>query len=150
MTSIIHKKNDIDFYSQHDSCNECGGQLLYNTERGEKTCSQCGLIFQENMIDNSHFGRRAITSIEEKTRIHIGPSTDPLFSSKIFLNTYMFKEEIVNPDLKRASKWNSRISWSSRGLLSAYKELKRICFNLGLSDNIKKRAMLLYLKFCNF
>ena len=54
------------------------------------------------------------------------------------------KKSIKNPDLKRAAKWNTRISWEKRNFLIATTELKRICSNLNLPDYIKEEAMHLY------
>ena len=60
------------------------------------------------------------------------------------LTTVIDKKNIINPDLKRAVKWNTRIPWQKRNLLIATTELKRISTNLNLPDYIKVEAMLLY------
>ena len=60
------------------------------------------------------------------------------------LSTIIDKNNINNPDLKRAAKWNSRMSWDKRNMLIATTELKRIASNLNLPDHIKKAAIRLY------
>ncbi|HEY0090684.1 MAG TPA: transcription initiation factor IIB, partial [Candidatus Lokiarchaeia archaeon] len=60
------------------------------------------------------------------------------------LSTVIDKNNIRNPDLKRAAKWNSRMTWDKRNMLIATTELKRIGSNLNLPDHIKKAAIRLY------
>ncbi|MHA1689608.1 MAG: transcription initiation factor IIB, partial [Promethearchaeota archaeon] len=62
----------------------------------------------------------------------------------ISLTTTINRNEIKNPDLKRATKWDTRITWQKRNLLIATTELKRISSNLNVPDYIMKEAMRLY------
>jgi transcription initiation factor TFIIB len=60
------------------------------------------------------------------------------------LSTVIDKQKINNPDLKRAAKWNTRITWQKRNLLIASTELKRISSNLNLPNHVKEEAMRFY------
>jgi len=126
-------------------CPECKGQIITIQDTGEVVCSQCGLVLKERIIDFSHSGKRAFTAQEKKTRERTGSPISILLPD-MGLSTVIDKKNIVNPDLKRAAKWNSRISWEKRNLLIATTELKRICSNLNLPDYIKIEAISLYKK----
>jgi len=60
------------------------------------------------------------------------------------LTTVIDRKNIKDPDLKRAVKWNTRITWEKRNILIATTELKRICSNLNLPNHIKFEAIKLY------
>lgn len=95
------------------------------------------------MVDYSHSGKRAFTTQEKNNRERVGSPISILLPS-MGLTTVIDKKNITNPDLKRAAKWNSRMTWQNRNLLIASTELKRISSNLNLPDHIKKEAMRLY------
>lgn len=124
-------------------CPECGGMIISIQAFGEVVCGQCGLVINERAIDFSHSGRRAFTNQEKTQRERTG-SPISILMPNMSLSTVIERNKISNPDLKRAVKWNTRISWQTRHMLIATTELKRICSNLNLPDYIKKEAMYLY------
>ncbi len=126
-------------------CPECGGNVISIHESGDIICGQCGLVIDEKSIDFNHSGRRAFTSHEKSLRETTGSPMSRLLPD-IGLTTVIDRKNITNPDLKRATKWNTRISWEKRNLLMAITELKRISSNLNLPDHIKEEAMALYKK----
>jgi len=125
------------------NCPECGGSVIPITERGDSVCSQCGLVLNEKSLDNSHSGKRAYTNQERNSRDHTGAPISNLVPD-IGLTTVIDRQKIKDPDLKRAAKWDTRITWGKRNLLIATTELKRICSNLNLPDHVKMEAMRLY------
>lgn len=124
-------------------CPECGGNIIYIEETGDTVCSQCGLVFEDRSVDFSHSGRRAFDTAEKNSRDHTG-SPISILVPDMSLTTKINKKEISNPDLKRAAKWDTRITWRQRNLLIATTELKRISGNLNIPDYIVKEAMRLY------
>jgi transcription initiation factor TFIIB len=124
-------------------CPECGGSIIALNQIGENVCSQCGLVINERGVDVNHSDKRAYTSQEKKQREHTGAPISSLLPD-IGLTTVIDKKGINDPDLKRAVKWNTRISWEKRNLLIAATELKRICSNLNLPNHIKLEAIKLY------
>jgi transcription initiation factor TFIIB len=124
-------------------CPECGGNVIPITERGDSVCTQCGLVLNERNLDLSHNGKRAYTDQEIQSREHTGAPISNLVPD-IGLTTVIDRKKIKDPDLKRAAKWDTRITWEKRNLLIATTELKRICSNLNLSDHVKMKAMRLY------
>jgi len=126
-----------------EGCPECGGSIISLNQIGENVCSQCGLVINERSVDFSHSGKRAYTSQEKTQREHTGAPISSLLPD-MGLTTVIDKKGINDPDLKRAVKWNTRITWEKRNLLIASTELKRICSNLNLPNYIKFEAIKLY------
>ena len=124
-------------------CPECGGSIISLNQIGEIVCSQCGLVISERSVDVNHSDKRAYTSQEKSQREHTGAPISSLLPS-MGLTTVINKKDISDPDLKRAVKWNTRITWEKRNLLIATTELKRICTNLNLPNHIKFEAIKLY------
>ena len=124
-------------------CPECGGKIIPIQERGENVCRQCGLVIDERIVDFAHTGKRAFTKHEKEKRDRTGSPISILLPD-MGLSTVIDKKKISNPDLKRAAKWNSRMSWDKRNMLIATTELKRIASNLNLPNHIKKSGIRLY------
>ena len=124
-------------------CPECGGKIIFIQEKGETVCGQCGLVINERILDIFHSGKRAFTRQEKEKRERTGSPISILLPD-MGLSTIIDKNNIKNPDLKRAAKWNSRMSWDKRNMLIATTELKRIASILNLPDHIKKAAIRLY------
>ena len=124
-------------------CPECGGSIIYDPQKGEEVCNQCGLISTERALDYAHSGKRAYTMEEKRNRERTGAPISTLLPD-MGLSTVIDRHNIENPDLKRAAKWNTRITWEKRNLLIASTELKRIGSNLNLPDHVKKTAFKLY------
>ena len=126
-----------------DLCPECGGSVVSIRQIGETVCSQCGLVVTERSVDLSHSDKRAYTSQEKQLREHTGAPISNLLPD-IGLTTIINKKNIKDPDLKRAVKWNTRMTWEKRNILIATTELKRICSNLNLPNHVKVEAIRLY------
>lgn len=126
-------------------CPECEGTIMFIKEKGEDVCRQCGLIMNERQVDYSHSGKRAYTNQEKNSREQTGAPISILLPD-MGLSTVIDTQKITNPDLKRAAKWNTRITWQKRNLLIATTELKRISSNLSLPNHVKKEGMRLYIE----
>ncbi|MFW9827093.1 MAG: transcription initiation factor IIB family protein [Candidatus Thorarchaeota archaeon] len=137
---INTKKNEV-----LNICPECGGSIIPLLSTGDIVCNQCGLVINEKSVDFSHNGRRAYTSQEKFNREQTGAPISILLPD-MGLSTVIDKSKINNPDLKRAAKWNTRITWQKRNLLIASTELKRISTNLNLPNYVKEDAMRLYIE----
>jgi transcription initiation factor TFIIB len=134
-------KSDFNYFS--NLCPECGGKVIFIHEKGEIVCGQCGLVVSDRILDVNHSGKRAFTKQEKEKRERTGSPISILLPD-MGLSTVIDKKNIQNPDLKRAAKWNSRMSWDKRNMLIATTELKRIASNLNLPDHIKKESIRLY------
>lgn len=137
-------ESKIEVKSFSSSCPECGGKTIPIQEKGEIVCGQCGLVVNERILDTSHSGKRAFTKQEKQKRERTGSPISILLPD-MGLSTIIDKTSIKSPDLKRAAKWNSRMTWDKRNMLIATTELKRIASNLNLPDHVKKAAIRLYI-----
>jgi transcription initiation factor TFIIB len=135
---------EVESLNSSSSCPECGGKTIPIHEKGEVVCGQCGLVLSERAIDLNHSGKRAFTKQEKEKRDNTGSPISILLPD-MGLSTVIDKSSIKNPDLKRAAKWNSRMTWDKRNMLIATTELKRIGSNLNLPDHVKKTAIRLYI-----
>jgi len=126
-----------------DLCPECNGNVISLNQIGEIVCSDCGLVIKERSVDLAHSDKRAYTSQEKNQREHTGAPISSLLPD-IGLTTVIDRKKIKDPDLKRAVKWNTRITWEKRNILIATTELKRICSNLNLPNHIRFEAIKLY------
>jgi len=126
-------------------CPECEGNTISIQEKGEIVCRQCGLVISERIVDVSHSGKRAFTKQEKQRRERTGSPISILLPD-MGLSTIIDKNNIKSPDLKRAAKWNSRMTWDKRNMLIATTELKRIGSNLTLPNHVKKAAIRLYIE----
>ncbi len=136
-------ESDLSNYS--NSCPECEGKVISLHERGEIVCGQCGLVISERIVDVAHSGKRAFTKQEKESRERTGSPISILLPD-MGLSTIIDKTSIKSPDLKRAAKWNSRMTWDKRNMLIATTELKRIGSNLNLPNHVKKTAIRLYIE----
>ncbi|MBY9007083.1 MAG: transcription initiation factor IIB [Candidatus Lokiarchaeota archaeon] len=136
-------KSDISLLSS--SCPECKGKVIPIQAKGEIVCSKCGLVVSERIVDVSHSGKRAFTKHEKEKRERTGSPISILLPD-MGLSTIIDKTNIINPDLKRAAKWNSRMTWDKRNMLIATTELKRIGSNLNLPIHVKKTAIRIYIE----
>jgi len=129
--------------NQPTNCPECGGQAIAIENTREIVCSNCGLVINERGLDYNHSGKRAYTQQEKQARDRTGSPISNLIPD-MELTTVINKNDIKNPDLKRAAKWDTRMPWAKRNLLIATTELKRISSNLDLPTHVKMEAMRIY------
>ncbi|MHA1642693.1 MAG: transcription initiation factor IIB [Promethearchaeota archaeon] len=125
------------------TCPECGGPTIIIQERGETVCKHCGLVIDERGLDISHSGIRAYSKQEKDKKERTG-SPMSILMPDIGLSTVIDRTKIKNPDLRRAAKWNTHLSWEKRNMLMAITELKRIGSNLNFPERVKKAAVKLY------
>jgi len=133
----------VEFESSSNFCPECGGTTISIQERGETVCRLCGLVVGEKGLDISHSGIRAYTKQEKDKKERTGCPISILMPD-IGLSTIIDRTKIKNPDLRRAAKWNTHLTWEKRNMLIAITELKRIGGNLNFPERVKKAAIRLY------
>jgi transcription initiation factor TFIIB len=133
----------VEIKPQTAFCPECGGCTISVHQRGEIVCQQCGLVIAEKEVDISHSGIRAYSKQEKDKKERTGCPISILMPD-IGLSTIIDRSKIKNPDLRRAAKWNTHLSWEKRNMLIAITELKRIGGNLNFPERVKKAAVRLY------
>ena len=139
-------------------CPSCGStDIIFDGERGELVCNNCGLVIEENATDTGPEWR-AFDSEQRNSRARTGA---PIKYTKP--NRGLVTEiDLYNKDIRgvripskrqaqlyRMRKWHKRASIASsseRNYLIALPELNRVASYLGLPDNIRETAALLYRK----
>lgn len=141
-----------------NKCPSCGStDLLFDNERGELVCNNCGLVIEENATDTGPEWR-AFDADQRNARARTGA---PIKYTKP--NRGLVTEiDLYNKDIRgvripskrqaqlyRMRKWHKRASIASsseRNYLIALPELNRVSSYLGLPENIRESAALLYRK----
>jgi len=143
---------------ENAKCPDCGASdFKRDYVKGELYCQKCGTVLEEGMIDSGPEWRafdavqrekRARTGAPVKyTRANKGLSTEIDQYDKDFRGVRISAEQ--RSTMYRIRKWHKRASVSSsmeRNLTVALNELERISSMLGLSNNLREAAALLYRK----
>ena len=137
-------------------CPECGGTtFIRDYRRAELICANCGLVIQDKLIDSGPEWR-AFDFEQHNNRARVGSPTTYMLHDK-GLSTFI---DWRNQDIygnkfdsrKRAKiyklrKWQRRIRISNaieRNLAYALSELERMASYLGLPQNIRETAAMIY------
>ncbi|MEK6979146.1 MAG: transcription initiation factor IIB [Candidatus Micrarchaeota archaeon] len=137
-------------------CPECSSKrLIRDYEKGELLCAQCGLIIVENIHDSGPEWR-AFDAEQKEKRAHSGAPIRYMRPNKgLVTEIDQYNRDIrggkISPkkqaQLYRMRKWHKRVSIATsmeRNLVIALAELDRVASSLGLPENIKESAALLY------
>jgi transcription initiation factor TFIIB len=142
---------------QQGLCPDCGGsEFITDMETGEIACSQCGLVLQEEMLDQKPEWR-AFTPEERRSKVRVGsPSTLRQFDKGLSTTFQPYKDTYgktlpVKERLKmqRLRKWNIRARMHSsveRNLSQAMHELTLLTDKLRIPPDVEENAALIYRK----
>jgi len=132
-------------------CPECGGiNLIFNKERGEVICKDCGLVIEEKMIDfgqewrefdhEQASSRRRAGAPMTYTKYDKGLGTDVGKKADIYSLSGKERNRFF-----RLRKWQMRISTAiERNLKLALAELKRVSSYLKLPKAVEEEAARIY------
>jgi len=132
-------------------CPECGSvSLIFNKERGEVICKECGLVIEEKMIDFGQEWREFDHEQASKRRRTGAPMTYTKFDRGLGTDVGQ-KSDIYQLESKgrnkffRLRKWQYRISTAiERNLKLALAELKRVASCLKLPKSVEEEASRVY------
>jgi len=139
-------------------CPECdSSHLVRDYERGELVCEECGLILDEQFIDQGPEWRAFDAEQGEKRARTGAPMTytihDKGLSTEIgWKNKDSYGKSIPTRNraqLYRLRKWQRRIRVSNateRNLAFALSELDRMASGMGLPRNVRETAAMIYRK----
>ena len=157
---IMPKKRE-DAEDEDVQCPECGSShLVRDYDRGETVCEECGLVLDENIIDQGPEWRAFDMDQGEKRARTGAPMTytihDKGLSTEIgWKNKDSYGKSIPTRNraqLYRLRKWQRRIRVSNateRNLAFALSELDRIASSMGLPRNVRETAAMIYRKAVN-
>lgn len=137
-------------------CPECAGtKLIRDYEKGELICGSCGLIIAENIQDAGPEWR-AFDAEQKEKRARGGAPIKYMRPNKgLVTEIDQYNRDIRGVKIStkkqaqfyRMRKWHKRVSIATsmeRNLAIALAELDRVASYLGLPDDIKEAAALLY------
>ncbi|WP_423998037.1 transcription initiation factor IIB [Halorubrum trapanicum] len=136
-------------------CPECGGRLATDTEHGETVCSDCGLVVEEDSVDRGPEWR-AFNSGERDNKSRVGaPTTNMMHDKGLSTNIGWQDKDAYGKSLsgrqrrrmQRLRTWNERFRTrdsKERNLKQALGEIDRMASALGLPDNVRETASVIY------
>ncbi|WP_225334605.1 transcription initiation factor IIB [Halomicrobium urmianum] len=136
-------------------CPECGGDLVSDEERGETVCEECGLVVEEDEIDPGPEWR-AFDSKEKDEKSRVGaPTTNMMHDKGLSTNIgWQDKDAYGNSlssrqreKMQRLRTWNERFRTrdsKERNLKQALGEIDRMASALGLPENVRETASVIY------
>ncbi|MFB6305234.1 MAG: transcription initiation factor IIB family protein [Haloferacaceae archaeon] len=136
-------------------CPECGGHLATDTEHGETVCTDCGLVVEEDEIDHGPEWR-AFDSKEKDEKSRVGaPTTNMMHDKGLSTNIGWQNKDAYGKTLsssqrekmQRLRTWNERFRTrdsKERNLKQALGEIDRMASALGLPENVRETASVIY------
>ena len=140
---------------EREICPECGGSIVADEARGETVCSDCGLIIDEDSIDRGPEWR-AFDSAERDQKSRVGaPTTNLMHDKGLSTNIgWQNKDAYGNAlssrqreQMQRLRTWNERFRTrdsKERNLKQALGEIDRMASALGLPENVRETASVIY------
>ena len=137
------------------TCPECSGRLITDTEHGETVCDDCGLVVEEDGIDRGPEWR-AFNSGERDSKSRVGaPTTNMMHDKGLSTNIGWQDKDAYGKSLstrqrkkmQRLRTWNERFRTrdsKERNLKQALGEIDRMASALGLPDNVRETASVIY------
>ena len=135
-------------------CPECGGNVTTTSDH-ETVCEDCGLVVDEDNIDRGPEWR-AFDSAEKDKKSRVGaPTTNMMHDKGLSTNIDWRDQDAYGNSLssnqrqkmQRLRKWNERFRTrdsKQRNLKQALGEIDRMASALGLPENVRETASVIY------
>jgi transcription initiation factor TFIIB len=136
-------------------CPECSGNVVTDDEHGETICSDCGLVITEDSVDRGPEWR-AFDAKEKDQKSRVGaPTTNTMHDKGLSTNIDWRDRDAYGNSLssnqrqkmQRLRKWNERFRTrdsKERNLKQALGEIDRMASALGLPENVRETASVIY------
>ncbi|WP_248515908.1 transcription initiation factor IIB [Salinarchaeum laminariae] len=136
-------------------CPECSGHLVNDEEHGETVCQDCGLVVETDEIDRGPEWR-AFDSREKDEKSRVGaPTTKMMHDEGLSTNIGWQDKDAYGRQLssrqrekmQRLRTWNERFRTrdsKERNLKQALGEIDRMASALGLPENVRETASVIY------
>jgi len=138
-----------------DTCPECSGQLVTDTEHGETVCSECGLVVDDAAVDRGPEWR-AFDASERDSKSRVGAPTTTMMHDKGLSTNIGWQNKDAygkalssrqREQMQRLRTWNERFRTrdsKERNLKQALGEIDRMASALGLPENVRETASVIY------
>ncbi|ERG89691.1 MAG: transcription initiation factor TFIIIB, Brf1 subunit/Transcription initiation factor TFIIB [halophilic archaeon J07HX5] len=136
-------------------CPECAGNLIVDDERGETVCADCGLVVSEDEIDPGPEWR-AFDAREKDEKSRVGAPTTKMMHDKGLSTNIGWQDKDAygnalssrqREKMQRLRTWNERFRTrdsKERNLKQALGEIDRMASALGLPENVRETASVIY------
>jgi transcription initiation factor TFIIB len=136
-------------------CPECEGQLVVDEEHGETVCADCGLVVEEKEVDRGPEWR-AFDSAERDSKSRVGAPTTKMMHDKGLSTNIGWQDKDAfgralsakqRRQMQRLRTWNERFRTrdsKERNLKQALGEIDRMASALGLPENVRETASVIY------
>ncbi|NHN49652.1 transcription initiation factor IIB [Halostella sp. JP-L12] len=136
-------------------CPECGGRIATDEAQGETVCEDCGLVVDEDNVDRGPEWR-AFDARERDEKSRVGaPTTNTMHDKGLSTNIGWQNEDAYGNALssrkrekmQRLRTWNERFRTRNareRNLKQALGEIDRMASALGLPENVRETASVVY------
>ena len=136
-------------------CPECGGTLATDTEHGETVCTECGLVVEEDAVDRGPEWR-AFDAAEKDSKSRVGAPTTTMMHDKGLSTNIGWQDKDAygnalssrqRQKMQRLRTWNERFRTrdsKERNLKQALGEIERMASALGLPENVRETASVIY------
>lgn len=121
-------------------CLECGGQIIYDHERGERLCCECGLVMSDREVDPDRVVIHNLRSNYDEVVTHYGPPIIDQLSSLKLIEVINWRK-VSNPRLRESLRWQGRFTYQARRLIRVNRILKRLQVSLEESGLIRREAL---------
>ncbi len=141
--------------SEREQCPECDGRVISDSEHAETVCEECGLVIDEDEIDRGPEWR-AFDSAEKDKKSRVGaPTTNMMHDQGLSTNIGWQNKDAYGKSLssrqrqkmQRLRTWNERFRTrdsKERNLKQALGEIDRMASALGLPENVRETASVIY------
>ncbi len=138
-----------------ETCPECEGTVVTDEEHGERVCSDCGLVVETDSIDRGPEWR-AFDSAERDNKSRVGAPTTTMMHDKGLSTNIGWQDKDAygktlssrqRRQMQRLRTWNERFRTrdsKERNLKQALGEIDRMASALGLPENVRETASVIY------
>ncbi|WP_251328829.1 transcription initiation factor IIB [Haloplanus pelagicus] len=154
-TDIREREESTATREREHVCPECGGALVTDEEHGETACGECGLIVEADEVDRGPEWR-AFDASERDEKARVGSPTTKMMHDKGLSTTIDWQDKDAYGNALNASQrekmqrlrtWNRRFQTrdhQERNLRQALGEIERMASALGLPENVRETASVIY------
>jgi transcription initiation factor TFIIB len=139
----------------YDTCPECSGRLEHDPQHGERACTECGLVVDEDEIDRGAEWT-AHSAEEQQERSRVGAPITPTMHDKGLSTEIDWRNKDARGKplssrqrrkMQRLRTWHSRSQTDGtqeRNLRHGLGEIDRMASALGLPTSIRETASVVY------
>jgi transcription initiation factor TFIIB len=133
-----------------NTCLSCMGKLIFDLEKNEKICSQCGIVTEHDSDHHSGYDLEHSSNSEPTSSMMYDISLSTLIDKKnVDASGKQIYGSFEMEKLRRLNKFTISNDAKTRNLNKAMADIRRITGVLGFGNSIAERASYIYRKALN-